>query len=59
MASRVTYGYCPHCEHRRELVPTEAGVLKCHACDAVDVYNSKKQYEEAQEAVDQIVGGDS
>lgn len=48
------YGYCPHCEHRRELVPTEAGVLACHACDALDVYESKQAYEDAQAALDRL-----
>lgn len=49
------FGFCGHCEHRRELVMTEAGVLACHVCDSMDVYDDREDYEAAQEALDSIM----
>ena len=40
-------GYCANCDQRRvELVMTTAGVLACSRCDAVNVYDSKEDYEQ-------------
>lgn len=54
--SLTEYGYCPRCEHRRELVMTSAGVLACHACESVDVYDSKAEYEEAEAVRREVMG---
>lgn len=46
------YGWCPRCNDRRELVPQDAGgfnVLACHACGVLDIYESKRAYEQSRE----------
>lgn len=47
--SATEFGYCPHCEGRKELVMTEAGVLACHACGALDIYTNKQAYEDSKD----------
>lgn len=45
------FGYCPRCDKRHvELTPMDGGVLGCHKCGNVMVYDSKEKYEERQEA---------
>lgn len=34
--SVTEYDWCRHCEARREMVMTTAGVLACCVCDAVN-----------------------
>lgn len=38
------FGYCPKCDDRKELVMTGAGVLACHSCGNLNVYDSKEKY---------------
>ena len=40
------FGYCPTCDRRRELVMTSPGVVACHSCGGVNVYDSRETFEE-------------
>ncbi|WP_178915167.1 hypothetical protein [Natronomonas gomsonensis] len=44
--SLTQFGFCPNCKGRRELVMTSPGSVACHDCGAVDVFESREQYEE-------------
>lgn len=44
------YGWCPRCDARRELVMTSAGVLACHSCGSLNVYDTREAMEEARHA---------
>lgn len=43
------FGFCPQCEKRRELVMNEVGFLQCHACNSMDIYDSRQEYEDEME----------
>ncbi|WP_178917703.1 hypothetical protein [Natronomonas gomsonensis] len=46
--SLTQHGFCPTCDDRRELVMTSPGVLACHSCGNVDVYENRDDYEKVQ-----------
>lgn len=43
------FGYCPRCEERKELVMNSGGMLQCHSCGAMDIYDSKTAFEAAKQ----------
>lgn len=43
------FGYCRKCdEDRVELVPVAGGVLACHKCGNINVYDSRQEFEATQ-----------
>jgi len=48
--SVTEYGYCPKCDiDRVELTMTTAGVLACHKCGNVDIYESRSAFKNMDE----------
>ena len=50
MPTTTEFGYCPHCDIEHvELVPLgDSGVLGCHKCEALDVWESKEAFEQRE-----------
>lgn len=43
------FGFCPRCEERKELVMNSGGMLQCHSCGNMNIYESKRAFESAQQ----------
>lgn len=44
------FGYCPKCdEDHVELTMTTAGMLACHRCGNIDVYDSREAFDRLDE----------